>query len=142
MAGTPRSPNIPSEFLSNTYGFGTSPFCISTPTRLDRCGFFFFLFIFFKILFINFQSEGKRRRKTRRKTSMCGCLSCSPYWGPGLQPRHVPRLGIKLVTLWCTACTQSTKLYQPGGCGFLILYLSDFHSTQFLMVLSDGCSIT
>ena len=26
---------------------------------------------------------------------MCGCLLSTPYWGPGLQPRHVPQLGIK-----------------------------------------------
>ena len=25
-----------------------------------------------------------------RETSMCGCLSCAPYWGPNPQPRHVP----------------------------------------------------
>ena len=31
---------------------------------------------------------------------MCGCLSHDPYWGPGLQPRCVPWLGIKPVTLW------------------------------------------
>ena len=24
------------------------------------------------------------------KVMMCGCLSCTPYWGPGLQHRHVP----------------------------------------------------
>ena len=26
---------------------------------------------------------------------MCGCLSCTPNWGSGPQPRHVPWLGIK-----------------------------------------------
>ena len=31
---------------------------------------------------------------------MCGWLLCVPYWGLGLQPRHVPWLGIKLMTLW------------------------------------------
>ena len=31
---------------------------------------------------------------------MCGCLSCTPYWGPGLESRHVPWLGIKWATLW------------------------------------------
>ena len=31
---------------------------------------------------------------------MCGCLSHAPYWGPGLQPTHVPWLGIKPATLW------------------------------------------
>ena len=25
---------------------------------------------------------------------MCGCLLHAPYWGPGPQPRPVPRLGI------------------------------------------------
>ena len=25
---------------------------------------------------------------------MCVCLSCAPYWRPGLQPRQVPCLGI------------------------------------------------
>ena len=30
---------------------------------------------------------------------MCGCLSLTPYWGPGPQPRHVPWQVIKPVTL-------------------------------------------
>ena len=37
---------------------------------------------------------------------MWGCLSHNPHQGPGPQPRHVPRLGIKPVTLcftgWCS----------------------------------------
>ena len=37
-----------------------------------------------------------------------------PYWGPGLQPRHVPWLGIELATLWFIAHAQSTELHQPG----------------------------
>ena len=41
-------------------------------------------------------------REKRRETSMCGCLLWGPYWGPGLQPRPVPWLGIELVTLWFT----------------------------------------
>ena len=31
---------------------------------------------------------------------MCGCLSSSPYRGPGPQPRHVPWLRIELATFW------------------------------------------
>ena len=31
---------------------------------------------------------------------MCGCFLCAPHWELGLQPKHVPQLGIKLVTLW------------------------------------------
>ena len=45
---------------------------------------------------------------------MCGCLSCGPHWGPGLQPRHVPQLGIEPATLWFAARAQSTELHQPG----------------------------
>ena len=48
------------------------------------------LSFFLKILFIYFWREGKGGRKRGRDTSMCGCLSCAPYWRPGPQPRHVP----------------------------------------------------
>ena len=34
--------------------------------------------------------EGKGGRKRGRETSLCGFLLHTPYWGPGLQPRHVP----------------------------------------------------
>ena len=50
---------------------------------------------------------------------MCGCLSCDPNRGPGLQPRHVPCLGIKLATLWFAAHAQSTEPHQPGLQEFL-----------------------
>ena len=59
-------------------------------------------FLYGKLIFkdfIYFQKEGKRRRKNGRETSMCGCLLCAPYWGPGPQPRHVPSLGIEPATL-------------------------------------------
>ena len=68
----------------------------------------------FLILFIYFQREGKEQRKRGRETSVCGCLSCGLHWGPGLQLRHVPWLGIKPAIPWFTACAQSTELYQPG----------------------------
>ena len=45
-------------------------------------------FIFKKILFIYFY-RGEEREKGR-EVSICGCLLCAPYWGPHLQPRHVP----------------------------------------------------
>ena len=45
------------------------------------------LILFLKTLLLR---EGKGGRKKGRETSMCGCLPCAPYWGPGLQPRHVP----------------------------------------------------
>ena len=52
---------------------------------------------------------------------MCGCLSCGPLQGPGLQPRHVPSLGIKPATLWFIARAQSTELHQPG---FVVVFLT------------------
>ena len=61
---------------------------------------------------------------------MCGCLSHVPHWGPGmpgLQPRHVPLLGIELETLWFTAHTQSTELHQPGlVVSFLKIHFIDY----------------
>ena len=54
---------------------------------------FFFLIIY---LFLD-RGEGRKRG---RETSMCGCLSRAPYWGPGPQPRHVPRLGIEPTIPW------------------------------------------
>ena len=42
----------------------------------------------------------RRKRQRQRETSMCGCLSCAPYWEPGPQPRHVLWLGIEPVTFW------------------------------------------
>ena len=47
-------------------------------------------------LFINKRGKGKEKG---RETLMCGCLSCAPYWGPGLLPRPVPWLGFQPATL-------------------------------------------
>ena len=77
--------------------------------------------IFFKILFIYFYREGNRGRKTGRETSMCGCLSHAGYWGPGLQPRHVPWLGIEPVTLWFSG-QHSVHWATPARANDTILY--------------------
>ena len=68
-------------------------------------GCYLLLFIFLKILFIYFR-EGMGGRKSRRETSICGCLSRAPHGGPGPQPRHLP-FGLQAVV-------QSTKPLQPG----------------------------
>ena len=41
-------------------------------------------FFSLKFFFINLFLERGREGGRQRETSMCGCLSCSPYWGPGL----------------------------------------------------------
>ena len=63
---------------------------------------FYFLFIFKDFIYI-FLERGEGRRKRGRETSMCGCLSHVPHWGPGWQPRHLPWLGIEPVALWFTS---------------------------------------
>ena len=62
---------------------------------LEKISLQILFYLFFKD-FIYLFLERVEGREKGRETSMCGCLSC----GPGLQPRHVPWLGIKLVTLW------------------------------------------
>ena len=57
---------------------------------------------FFKrfYLFIYLFLETNRGRKRGRETSVSGCLSCAPHWGPGLQPRSVTGPGIQPATFW------------------------------------------
>ena len=54
------------------------------------------------LLFYFIFRQRRREGERARETSMCGCLLCTPHWGPGPQPRHVPWPGIKPVTLWFT----------------------------------------
>ena len=50
-------------------------------------------FLFLKDI-IYFRQRGREGgRKRGRETSVCGCLSCAPYWGPGPQSRHEPWSG-------------------------------------------------
>ena len=61
---------------------------------------------------------------------MCGCRLEAPCWGPDLQPRHVPWLGMEPTTLWFTGlrsihwATPATELHQA-------VYV---HLLQFLFV--------
>ena len=79
----------------------------------------FFLSFFLKILFIYFYTEGMGRSKRGRETSMCGCLSHTHYWGPGPQPRPVPWLGDKPVTVWFTD-QHSIHWHTPARAEFLL----------------------
>ena len=78
--------------------------------------FYFSFIIFLKILFL-FLGEGMGEEGG--DTSMCGCLSHIPHWGPGPQPRHVPWLGINQWPFGLPAGTQSTEPHQPGDFYFL-----------------------
>ena len=63
-------------------------------------------YAFLKRFYLFILREGKGRRKGGWGTSMCGCLLSAPSWGPGLQPRRVPWLGLKPLQtgtlLWAT----------------------------------------
>ena len=63
---------------------------IGLQSRAHKTGFIvvliFIFYYFLNTLFLE-REEGKEKG---RETSVCGCLSCAPYWGPGRQPRHVP----------------------------------------------------
>ena len=69
--------------------------------------------VFLKILFYLFLERGERKEKERERNINVWLPLIQPHWGPGLQPRHVPWLGIEPATFWFTARTQTTELYQP-----------------------------
>ena len=70
-------------------------------------------------LFI-FRDRGKEGEREGDKHQYV-VASCEPQWGPGLQPTHVPQLGIELATLWFKACAQSTELHQLGLFGHILI---------------------
>ena len=76
---------------------------------------FWLFFFFLRFYLFNFREGKGKRRRRKREMSMCGCLSCAPYWGPGLQPRHVPWLGIELVTIFGSQPTLNPLSYTSQG---------------------------
>ena len=77
---------------------------------LPSCPFFFC----FKILFIYFQREGKGGRKRGRETSMCGCLSCIPYWNLVCKPGTCPDWESNQQPFGLQAHAQSTEFTSQG----------------------------
>ena len=59
-----------------------------------------YYYCFFKRFIYLFLERREVAGEREWETSMWGCLSCAPNWGPGPKPRHVPWLGIELVTVW------------------------------------------
>ena len=70
--------------------------------------------IFFLDFIYSFLERGEEKEKERERNSNVWLPLVSPVWASGLQPRHVPWLGIELETLWFAAHAQSTELPQPG----------------------------
>ena len=68
---------------------------------------------FFKDFIHLFLGRGEERKRGR-ETSMCGCLSCAPYWEPGPQPGMCPNWESNQRPFGSQAGTQSTEPHQPG----------------------------
>ena len=88
---------------------------------LVRC-FILFIFYFLKdfiYLFLVSRREGERGRET----SMCGCLSHTPSWGLGPQPRHVPWPRMEPATLCFAGWCSSTELHEPELFLFYFLFI-------------------
>ena len=67
---------------------------------LEAIGVFFFFLRLHLFIFTERRKEGGSERNIDVGERVISFLSRAPNWGPGLQPRHVPWLGIQLVTLW------------------------------------------
>ena len=64
--------------------------------------FIFFIFLLLSIYLFIFRQRGREGEREGEK-HQCLVASCMPHTRePGLQPRHVPRLGIELAALCFT----------------------------------------
>ena len=79
--------------------------------------------LFFSSYFIYlFLETGEGKEKERERNFNVWLPLMCPHWGPGLQPRHVPWLGIKLVTLWFTSWHSIYWATPPTGHPILSIY--------------------
>ena len=90
-----------------------------------------FLLFFWRFYLFIFR-EGKGGRKRGKQTSMCGCLSCTPYCGPGPQLRHMPWLGIEPVTLWFTG---TCSIHWAAPARAQISFPWKFFNTSYLLMV-------
>ena len=77
----------------------------------------FFIYMYILILFI-FRGEGKEKEGEKYQCVVASRIPC--HWGPGPQPRHVPRLGFEPMTLWFTAHAQCFELHQSGWINYFL----------------------
>ena len=87
--------------------------------------YYFKYFIFKRFYLFNFREGWEGGRKKGRETSVCGCLSCTLYWGPVHNPGMCLRLGIKPVTLRLPAFNPLSHTNQ-GYCFKYFIVLLQF----------------
>ena len=101
---------------------------------------FISLFIYLKILFIYFQTEGKRGRKRGRRTPVCGCLLHAPHAGDLAQnPGMCPDWELNRQPFGLQASAQSTEPHQPGLFIYFFYCCSIIVVPIFLPLLSLPC---
>ena len=97
---------------------------------------FIYLFLLFLFIYL-FLERGDGREKEEEKpqctrdTSIT-CLSHAPRWGPGLQPRHVPRLGIKPGTF---RFTGQHPIHWATPARAIVCFFNFSYSTKCVVVL-------
>ena len=81
---------------------------------------------------------------------MCGCLSHAPYWRPGPQPKQVPWLGVKPVTLWFPGphsihwVTPARRYVFWYHCGYIMWFCVKLHKSRpcIFVFLEKGKKMT
>ena len=109
--------------------------CTHIHTPIHICIYIGFIYLFL-------ERQGKGGRERGRDTSMCGHLPHSPHWGPGLQPRYVPRLGTEPATLWLPAHAQPTELHQARLSTVVLRFSHTVLGRAFLLCLNGSLSFT
>ena len=71
-------------------------------------------FSFLRLYLFIFRQKGREGEREGEKHLCVVASHTPPYWGPGLQPRHVPWLGIEPQPFGSQAEVQSTEPHQPG----------------------------
>ena len=118
---------LPKFYSTSTLKFGENPY--------DH----FFEFFFKRFSLFIFRERGRVGEREGEKLrcgrdTWIGCLSQAPSWGPGLQPRPVPWLGIKPATFWF-ASLPSTHWATPARAVWILYqanYLTLFPYDSFL----------
>ena len=97
------------------------------------------LAVFFKKYFVYLFLESGEGREEERKRNISVWLPPTPHnWAPGLQPRHVPWLGIEPATLWFTG-QHSVHWATPARAAVLFrIALQDTYQSQTLSVFGTS----
>ena len=135
---------------SRTWGRGSR---VQQGCHLNFLSFFFFFKDFIYFQWWRGKEKGKDTLMCERNIDWLP-LAC-PNWGPGLQPRHVPWLGIKPATFWLEGwhsihwVTSARALNFLRKEGYLGVYLELFkalfkcmyrwYATQYTYLMRTVC---